>query len=230
MIPRTIHYCWFGPKPLSELNRRCIASWHRALPDFQFKLWDETNVPLDNAYARAAFKAGAWSRLTNHVRLHALYHEGGVYLDTDVEVLKDFTPLLRHECFMGFQLEAEKADWVNSAVSGARQGHPFIARCSQLTQSLFASTGQFPRSPTVITRVLKEMGLREYGLQEIEGVAIYPVEYFYPYSWLDNFSPECITENTYSVHHWDGSWREQEQRRSLSPRRLLKRMVRALTS
>lgn len=231
MIPKKIHYCWLGQNPQSDLIKRCIDSWHRVLPDYQIKLWDETNLPLDNRYARAAYAARAWSRLSNHARLYALYREGGIYLDADVEVRKDLSPLLRHECFVGFQQPEEQEDWVNNAILGAREGHPFLAQCIQLTHSWFASTGQFPRSPTVVTRLLKEMGLRDYKLQEIEGVTIYPIEYFYPYPWHGNFSPECITENTYCVHYWEGSWwRKQEEPQSLSPRRIMKRMLRALIS
>jgi mannosyltransferase OCH1-like enzyme len=228
MIPKKIHYCWFGKTPMSDLNKRCIGSWHNVLPDYQIKLWDETNVPLDNAYARAAHAAGAWSKLSNHVRLYALYQEGGIYLDTDVEVRKNFAPLLQHKCFVGFQQAEEQVDWVNSAVLGAAPGHPFLHRCGQLTQALFAATGEFPRSPLVVTRLLKEMGLREYKLQEINDVTVYPVEYFYPYPWFGSFSPDCIKENTYCVHYWEGSWRTQEQHKILFPRRLMKRLKRAL--
>jgi mannosyltransferase OCH1-like enzyme len=231
MIPKKIHYCWFGPKSLGDLNRRCIESWHRVLPDYQLKLWDETNVPLDNAYARAAHAAGAWSRLSNYVRLYALHSEGGVYLDTDVEVLKDFAPLLRHECFAGFQQPEEEVDWVNSAVLGARAGHPFLAQCLRLTHSLFASTGQLPRSPFVLTGVLREAGLRDYGPQEVGGVTLLPAEYFYPFPWRGTFTPECVKESTYCIHHWEGSWwREQERRRRRSPRYLVGRVLRALLS
>ena len=231
MIPKKIHHCWFGPNPLGDLNRRCMDSWHRVLPDYQIKLWDESNVPLDNAYARAARDARAWSKLSNYARLHALYSEGGIYLDTDVEVLKDFAPLLRHECFAGFQQPEEQVDWVNNAVLGARAGHPFLAQCLRLTHSMFASTGQLPRSPTVSTSVLREMGLRDYKLQEVGGVTLYPVEYFYPFPWHGTFSPECITESTYCVHYWEGSWwRELERRRRRSPRHILGRVLRALMS
>ena len=199
------------------------------MPDYRLKLWDETNVPLDSAYARAAYAEGAWVRLSNYVRLYALYSEGGIYLDTDVEVLKDFAPLLGHQCFLGFQQVHERTDWVNSAVLGARPGHPFVKRCWQLTEELFAATGEFPRSPQVVTGLLKEMGLSKYKLQEIEGVAVYPVEYFYPYPWFGSFSPDCVTENTYCVHHWEGTWRRQARPGILSPRRIVKRMMRTLT-
>ena len=224
MIPKIIHYCWLGQRPQSELNKKCIASWQKVMPDYQLKLWSETNVPLDNAYARAAYAAGSWSRLSNHVRYHALYAEGGIYLDTDVEVLKDFAPLLHHQCFLGF----EQADWVNTAVMGAQPGHPFMKSCSQLTQSMFAATGVFPRSPQVVTKLLKDRGLREHELQELEDVTVYPTEYFYPYPWFGSFSPDCITDNTYCVHYWEGSWLKQEQTGRLSPRRVAKRLLRAL--
>ncbi len=213
---------------MSDLNKRCLDSWRRVMPGYRIKQWDETNVPLDNPYTRAAYARGAWSRLSNHVRMHALYTEGGIYLDTDVEALKDFAPLLHHKCFVGFQQAEEKVDWVNSAISGAQPGHPFLMRCVELTRKLFAETGDFPRSPFVVTRILKEMGLREYKLQEVDGVTVYPIEYFYPYPWFGKFSPGCIKENTYCIHHWEASWRKQERDKSLSPLRIMKRMMRSL--
>jgi mannosyltransferase OCH1-like enzyme len=92
MIPRTIHYCWFGGAAKSDLNERCVDSWRRVLPGYTLKEWNESNVPLDVPYARAVYARGLWSKLSNYVRLRALYEEGGVYFDTDVEVLKDFSP------------------------------------------------------------------------------------------------------------------------------------------
>ncbi len=105
MIPKIIHYCWFGNNPLSDLNKRCIDSWRRLLPDYTIKEWNEHNSPLDNDYCRAACERGLWSKVANYVRLHALSTEGGIYFDTDVEVFKNFDPLLGHRCFVGFQLD-----------------------------------------------------------------------------------------------------------------------------
>lgn len=202
-----------------------MESWLRVLPGYEIKEWDETNSPLDSDYARATHAQGLWSRLSNMIRLHALYTEGGIYLDTDVEAIKDFAPLLRHDCFLGFQLEEDQVDWVASGVIGSRAGHPFLKRCMVLTEGLFAATGEFYRSPTVVTRVLREIGLKKYGLQEVGGVTLYPVDYFYPYSWLDTYTPDCITENTYSVHHWEGTWMAKHN----TPRPLRARMLKLIT-
>jgi mannosyltransferase OCH1-like enzyme len=200
------------------------------MPDYRIKEWNETNSPLDNAYSQRAYAKELWAKLSNHVRLHALYTEGGMYLDTDVEVIKSFAPLLHHKCFVGFQVEEEQVDWVNNAVLGAQPGHLFLKRCMELTQELFADTGEFYRSPRVTTTILKEMGLSEYGLQEIKEVTVYPAEYFCPYPWFGKFSPDCIKDNTYSIHYWEGSWLKKEHHKVLSPLRMVRRMMRTLTS
>lgn len=206
MIPKRIHYCWFGGGPKTELMQHCMDTWPRILPDYEIKEWNEGNFALDTAYTRDAHSRGLWSRLSNYVRLHALMNEGGIYLDTDVEMLKSFDPLLADDCFLGFQLEQRYVDWVNLAVFGSRGENVFLKRCMELTVELYNKEGKFFRGPTVTTMVLKEMGLREYGLQEIGGVKLYPREYFYPYSWRQKYSPECIGEDTYCIHHWAGSW------------------------
>lgn len=194
---------------MTDLNRRCIESWRRILTGYQIKEWNDKTLIFENEYCRQAYDKRLWSRLSNHVRLHALYTEGGIYLDTDVEVLKDFEPLLKDRCFLGFQQPKEDADWINSAVLGALPNHPFIRRCLKLTQALHTETGEFFRSPSVVTTVLRNMGLTNYGTQEIAGVKIYPAEYFYPFPWFSKFSADCITDKTYCIHHWEGSWLNQ---------------------
>ena len=224
MIPKTIHYCWFGDAQKSDLNKRCLDSWRRVLTDYDIKEWNENNCNLDSEYCREAYKKGLWARLSNHVRLQTLYSKGGIYLDTDVEVLKRFEPLLRDQCFLGFQQTTEDADWVNSAILGAQPAHPFINRCLRLTEALYAETGNFFRSPSIVTTVLKNMGLTKYGLQELNDVKIYPAEYFYPFPWFSKFSPACIKENTYSVHYWEGSWLKQMET-DLPPNHRFKKLV-----
>lgn len=206
MIPRRIHYCSFGGKPLTALGARCLESWRRRLPDWSVKEWNESNSPLDVPYCRAALSARKWSRLANYVRLHALREEGGVYLDTDVEILRALDPLLDAGCFLAFQQEMEHEDWVNNAVLGAVAGHPFLARCMAVTVEAFERDGVFLRSPTVTTAVLRDMGLRRYGRQRFGDVVVLPRETFYPYPWYSRFTPECVTADTYGIHHWETSW------------------------
>ncbi|HKQ99751.1 MAG TPA: glycosyltransferase, partial [Pyrinomonadaceae bacterium] len=200
MIPQIIHYCWFGGAPKSPLNMKCIDSWKNLMPNYQLKEWNETNTPLQTAYAREASARGLWSKLSNYIRLQALHKEGGIYLDTDVEVLKDFSPLLDDECFAGFQQKDENSDWVNNAILGARPGHPFLKSCMSLTDEALRETGEFLRSPVVTTSVLKRGGLRDYGLQQVDGVMLYPTEYFYPFPWQGKFTVDCIKEDTYCIH------------------------------
>jgi mannosyltransferase OCH1-like enzyme len=157
--------------------------------------------------------------------LHALYSEGGIYLDTDVQVIKDFAPLLVKKCFLGFQQEEEQVDWVNSAILGAEREHHFLKQCMSLTQELFALTGVFPRSPAVFTTVLKGMGLKDYVVQEVKDVTVYPAEYFYPYPWFGKFTPACLTEKTYCIHHWEWSWRKKNHNPVMSSLRAIKKMV-----
>ncbi len=188
--------------------QRCMDSWGRAMPDYEIKCWDLSNSPLDNEYARVACARELWSPLSNYVRLHALYSEGGIYLDTDVETLKSFTPLLNDRCFLGFQQVPEQGDWTNTAVLAAEPAHDFIKECMERHLSVFESTGRFERSPLNTTRVLRAWGLRRYGFQTIHGVTIYPVEYFYPYSWLEKYSASRITDHTYCVHYWVNGWKK----------------------
>lgn len=206
MIPRRIHYCSFGGTPPNALHARCLASWARHLPGYSVKEWNESNSPLDVPYCRAAVAARKWSRLSNYVRLHAIHTEGGVYLDTDMELVRGLDPLLGERCFLAFQHEGRDEDWVNNAVLGAEAGHPFLASCLASTVEAFERDGVFLRSPTVTTAVLEDMGLREYGWQRIGGVTLLPSDSFYPFPWYGSFTPACVTERTYGIHHWESSW------------------------
>jgi mannosyltransferase OCH1-like enzyme len=212
MIPKTIHYCWFGQQTPSALMHRCMESWHRLMPDYRVKEWNAGNIRLDCAYAKAVARGRLWSKLSNYVRLQALHEEGGIYLDTDVEIVRRFDPLLADRCCLGFQLPWHETDWVNNAALGAEPGHPFLARCMEVTRQLYDDERRICRSPVVTTLVLKEMGLRHYGAQRLGGaqqhaeVRLYPTAAFYPHSWSETYSPQRITAETYAVHHWAGTW------------------------
>lgn len=208
MIPKVIHYCWFGSGAKSDLIKRCMASWATVMPDYEIREWNESNSPMDHAYCRAAREQKLWSKLSNFVRLRVLQAEGGLYLDTDVEVIRSFDGLRSLQCYLGFQRIPEVPGWVNTAVLGSEAGHSYIQRCLDETLDHFQRTGAFELSPRIATSVLKAAGLKSYGRQKLAGVDLFPVDYFYPYSWLETFRPECITSNTLAVHHWCHSWKE----------------------
>ncbi len=206
MIPKLVHYCRFGNRPITPLVARCLDSWRRFLPEYELKEWNDQTIPREVPYCQAAIDARRWSRLANYVRLYSLHEEGGIYLDTDMEIVRSLDPLLGEGCFLAFQQEQRCEDWVNNAVLGAEAGHAFLSHCINYTVEAFERDGVFLRSPTVTTAVLEQMGLRQYGRQRCENVTVLPFETFYPYPWYSRFSPTCVTEQTYGIHHWEASW------------------------
>lgn len=222
MIPRVIHYCWFGNGSRNRTIRRCMRSWSAIMPEYQIKEWNESNLPPENAYLKEVLSRRLWSKVANYVRLYALLVEGGIYLDTDVEAVRSFDPLLSHECFIGFQQERDGVDWVNNAILGARIGHPYVRDSLTAILTAFDETHEILRGPQVATAVLREHGLSNYGLQTVGGVTVYPIEYFSPYGWDDHFSPDCVTLDTYTIHRWQASWVKR------SPRERVERALRSV--
>jgi|GEM_PF-133167 len=207
-IPSVVHYCWFGGASKPPEVRRCIESWRRVLPDCELVEWNESNIPTGDPYIEAALARGLWSKASNLVRLQVLREHGGIYLDTDVEVVRPFGKLLEEACVVGFQQRENTSDWVNNAVLLSVPGHPFLDACIDLTRDHFERTGEFLRSPQVTTTVLKDAGLYRYGDQYVEGVRVVPQDFFYPHAWNETFDPGRLTENTRCIHHWNYSWRD----------------------
>ena len=207
VIPKILHGCWLGGGAQNALIRRCRERWNRILPEYEMREWTEAHAPVESPYCRAALATGYWARASNFIHLWALFREGGLYLDTDVEVLASFDALLDDECFLGFQSVERIPGWVNTAVLGARPNHPFLSRCTDLTLHDFETRGIFELSPRIATRVLIEMGMTAYEQQRVGDVTLYPSDYSYPYLWIEPYHPECITDRTLAVHHWAHSWK-----------------------
>lgn len=211
MIPKVIHYCWFGrnEKPNSVL--KCIASWKKYLPDYKIIEWNEDNFQVNiNLYCQQAYNAKKWAFATDYVRLWIIYHYGGIYLDTDVEVIRSWDDLLKHNCFIGRQPGYQ----VNTGAGfGACKGHPLIKRMLDDYEDIpfIKENGEMDlwTCPHRNSQWLFEQGLRkDDSYQEIEDAVIYPIEYFSP---LDAYSRQLkITKNTYSVHHCDATWKPSE--------------------
>lgn len=124
MIPKIIHYCWFGENPLPELAQKCIASWEKYCPDYEIKEWNENNFDLNGcAFVKEAYEAKKWAFVSDFARLKIIYEEGGIYLDTDVEILKSFDTLLGNKCFLG----EETSGFVATGLGfGAEKYNPII--------------------------------------------------------------------------------------------------------
>jgi len=213
-IPRIIHYCWVGGQAPSDEMVRCLDTWRTHHPDFEIRRWDESNLPADPFIDRA-LAGGHWSRASNAIRLHALYEHGGIYLDTDVEVLRSFEPLRRYDCFLGFQYVPDGTSYkpfemcVAGGVLGARPRHPMIAQMlAEIPRSVEGPAAFQILGPQMVTAVLIRAGLQAYSdtAVTVGGVTIFPKEMFYPYFYQEVPDRRLITPSTFSVHHWAKRW------------------------
>ena len=215
-IPKILHYCWFGNGEYPKRESKCIKSWNKHLSDFEFKKWDESNFDVNvNRYVSEAYKAKKYMYVSDYARLLALYNEGGIYLDTDCLVKKDFTPLLGCDAFTGFG--GDNAEIAAHALAFTK-GHPFIKECidSYENESFVNEDGSY-NLLTInerMTKLLEKHGFIRNGKeQEVCGVKIYPMTYFCPLSMLPDTVKDCKSKNTYCIHVW--SSKELKRERSL---------------
>jgi len=206
MIPKTIHYCWFGGKPLPALASKCIASWRKYCPDYEIIRWDERNFDIhQNLYMKQAYEAKKWAFVSDYARLKIIYDHGGVYFDTDVEVLKPIDDLLEHNCFIG----TEKPGTIATGLGfGAVKGHWAIkAMLNEYENEEFIKNGIEDLTPCPVrnTRPFLALGFKaEDRVETINDCTIYSVEYFCPKDYVTRRLK--VTHNTYTIHHFDGSW------------------------
>lgn len=212
MIPKIIHYCWFGGNPLPELEQRCIQSWKQLLPDYELKLWNESNFDLNlNQYVRDAYDSKKYAFVTDYVRLFALYNFGGIYMDTDVEVIQNFDEFLSLEGFSGF----ESIDYVPTGVIAAKAKHPFILELlnEYANRNFYVNKNKLNLTTNVvyITNAALKHGLIQNGEQQtVANVTYYPSDFFCARNLVDGKIE--ITKNTYCVHHHSGSWVNKKQK------------------
>ena len=206
-VPKRLHLCWFGGGEMPKLVVDCINSWRTKLPDYEIQRWGDDNLP-DAPYVQNALKHRKLANVANYMRFHALYHYGGIYLDTDIEVVADFKPVLDNQLFAGWQKNGQ----INNAVLGAQPRHPLVAEALRTMPELFDGTEKANlSSPSFMTAlVFKHCGIGTSSAHKLavgDDVTIYPDEYFYPYWWEEKLTPEHITKKTICVHHWLGAWK-----------------------
>lgn len=209
MIERKIHYCWFGENPLPELIQKCIASWKKYCPDYEIIEWNENNFDIHCCkYVEEAYNAKKWAFVSDYCRFWVLYNFGGIYMDTDVEVIKPLDDL--PDNFVGFESK-------NTCNSGLIRGAlPHNKICELMLESygkdkFLLDNGEFNLKTVCIreTEILCEYGLVLNGeKQTILETTIFPVDYFCP---KNNATKEInITQNTLTIHHFDSSWWTEE--------------------
>lgn len=212
MIPKKIHYCWFGGKELPDEAKKCIESWKKYCPDYEIVEWNEKNYNVNKIpYTKYCYENKKWAFLTDYVRLDVIYSQGGIYLDTDVELVKNFDDLLNCQCYIGM----EQIGTVNTGQGfGAIKNNEFIKENKEYYEinSFLNSDGEFIRTICVeiTTNILKKYGLkRENKIQILNDVNVYPTDYFCPKKMGTN--KITLTDNTYSIHHFESSWKSENK-------------------
>ncbi|WP_251919960.1 glycosyltransferase family 32 protein [Lactococcus lactis] len=229
MIPKVIHYCWFGRNPLPEEVLVYIESWKKYCPDYEIVEWNEDNYDVNSArYVKEAYISKKWAFVSDFVRLDIISRYGGIYLDTDVELIKNFDNLLHHSAFAGFEKNSgleNKTSEVKVALGlgfGAEKGNPVISEmlAAYMERSFVKNDGSLDQTtiPVILTEVLMKRGLTNNdNYQELKDITIYPSEYFCP----QDYETEVlhITECTYSIHHYSSSWMDNLELEYLKYRR-----------
>lgn len=208
MIPKVIHYCWFGGNPIPEKDLICMESWRQHCPEYEIIRWDETNYDVrKHPYMQGAYDAGKWAFVSDYARHDIICEHGGIYLDTDVELLRPLDDLLDQGAFMAFESPENVASGLVLAGEAGHEGlramfDEMFAGRSYLKED---GTADLTAIPVLNTAFLCKHGLRkDNSLQTIAGIRVYPTEYFCPKSL--NTDKIILTENTYSIHHFNASW------------------------
>lgn len=224
MIPKKIHYCWFGNGEKPELAIKCIESWKTHCPDYELVEWNEQSFDIDSAplYVRQAYENKKWAFVTDYVRLYAMVNYGGVYMDTDVEVIKNIDAFLDNSAFSGFE------DGVNipTGIMASEKDFPLFKKLLDYYDDVsFVNedgTLNTVTNVTIITGICEKNGLiKNNKFQIIDGFALYPKDYFCP---IDYETGKLIkTQNTFTIHWFAGSWRSKEEQEQMRKWRKMKK-------
>ncbi len=216
MIPKIVHYCWLSKDPFPDDIKACMLSWKRYLPDYEFKLWNFSNFDIESSvWVKESYLQQKYAFAADYIRFYALYHEGGIYLDCDVEVIRSFDDLLKLPYFIGRE---NTAYGIEAATIGFEKEHPLLLDLLNYykNRKFIIDKLQFDILP--LPAIMLEHINRSYILEEISSIrefnmdpkviSILPIDYFSPKTW--DTKELKVTENTYSIHHFAGSWKKKK--------------------
>lgn len=218
MIPKIIHYCWFGRNPIPKHLQKCMDSWSEILPDYEIMRWDEESFDVEStAWTKEAYEKKKYAFVSDYVRLVALKQFGGIYFDTDVFVKKPFDSLLPNRAFMGFENDL----YLTSAVMGFESHFPLVDEFLQTyrNQHFLTENGEINNMANVVmmTEICKKHGLIINNQeQEVADVLVLPKEFFCP---LDFYHNDHTTSDTMTVHMFDASWLDNDTKRMVMKER-----------
>ncbi|MBR4916631.1 MAG: hypothetical protein IKZ45_06080 [Fibrobacter sp.] len=211
MIPKKLHYCWFSGEAFPENVQRCLDSWKKILPDFEWILWDNekaraTGIP----WVSEALEQKKWAFAADAVRLYALHTEGGFYLDTDVEVLRPLSSLLERPYAFGYENGSHR---IEAAVMGCEAGYKPVGAALDFYRKAHFEYRENGVDDMVLPKILAD------AFEGFDGIAIMPESAFSPKSFIDGKIRK--TEDTYCIHHFDSAWRPESVRKGIRRRQAL---------
>lgn len=207
MIPKKIHYCWFGKNEKPELAKKCIKSWQRYCPEYEIIEWNEDSFDVNmNAYTKMCYEEKKYAFLSDYVRLIVVFEHGGIYFDTDVELVKEIDDLLENNAFLGF----EDYEHINTGLGfGSEKEHIVVKQMLEEYTDLLDGKKGVLGCPLLNTRALQKLGLKLNGKRQVLfGAQIYPVDFFNPFD--DPTGKLNKTNNTYSIHWYSKSWMDKK--------------------
>lgn len=227
-IPKIIHYCWFGAENMDRSHKKCLQSWKKYLPDYICMKWDESNINFaHHPFLKAAYEMKKWAFVADYIRLQKLYEFGGIYLDTDILILRPLEELLNQGSFFG----AENPNFINGAIFGTKKKNPLIKECLVRYDRIVLDE-KTPLTAITIPQIITTTFRSNYNYEgdftsvvTRPGITIYPPIYFYslPYKDRDiNNKMKNVTSRSYAIHLWDESWKDLNEFQLIRKRKYLR--------
>lgn len=237
MIPKKIHYCWFGRNPLPESAIKCINSWRKFFPEYEILEWNEDNFDVNSIkYTQDAYAAAKYAFVSDYARFKVINEHGGIYFDTDIEIIKPFDDILSAGAFMGVEIDGKDSTGIYPIINpglgfAAEPNLPIITKIVQAYDKLpfLNEEGEISKFTMIplVSGMLRESGLKTTDtIQRIAGLTIYPSEFFNP---LDDATGILnITDNTHSIHWFTASWLPAQPKWKKKAKQLIRRILRKI--